>query len=231
MGLEMSVPQLLSKARVLVNSLTENLPQSVDPASLSWDAKLPTKVMCYREVLIWRTEELCRASLEQYERFNIAAAITLTRSAMEGVATTWHLKKLVEKTVEDQSVIGVDCKIMRLLMGSKNETTGVRAFNVLNFIDNVEKKISGFRKSYDSLSEYAHPNWAGTTQIFAKFDHESLIVELGRDKQGRVGPQLMGLHTLVDLLEVYIDVYDAIMDLLPEFIHLCDADLGSGKSP
>ncbi len=216
---------LLKEAIDRVELLTMNLPTVVDPASISLQAKIPTKVLCYREAMIWRTEELTRSACHHFESDDLASAITLTRAAIEGIAATWYLKASVEKVVKSGSVGAFDERIMRLLLGSKNDISDLNAFNALDFIDSVDKASPGFRRTYESLCEYAHPNWSGTSQLFSKVDHEQVLTEFGRNKRNTEGPRLLGLQALIASLTIYEHAYNAIGDLLPEFIVVCEADV------
>ncbi len=218
--------ELLAEATERVALLSANLPSVVDPTSVSIKAKIPTKVLCCREALIWRTEELARAACEQYRQESIAAAITLTRAAIEGVAATWYLKANLEKVMRAKAIGSFDDKIMSLLIGSKNDVSEINAINVMNFIDSVEKEFGGFRRSYESLCEYSHPNWSGTSLLYSRIDHAMVRTEFGRNKRSSDIARRCGLPTLIAALEIYSEAYNAIGDLLPAFVLFCEADLG-----
>jgi hypothetical protein len=59
-------------------------------------SKLPFKVLGYREALAWRMAELGRAAIEEFEKDKLAAAIVLTRAAVETSAALWYLCGKVE---------------------------------------------------------------------------------------------------------------------------------------
>ena len=194
---------LLEEATSLVEILTASLPTVVDPASISLQAKIPAKALCYREAMIWRTEELSGSACRHYASDELATAITLTRAAIEGMAATWYLKTSVEKVVKSRSVGAFDDQIMRLLLGSKNDVSALEAINVLKFIDSVDKEITGFRGTYESLCEYSHPNWSGTSLLFSRIDHEQVLTEFGRNKRNSEGPRSLGLQALIGTLTMY----------------------------
>src|SRR5262245_21681741 len=160
-----TLTELLDEAKARVSLLTQSLPRVADPASVSITAKTPWKALVFRETLIWRTEELARVACDLYPTGQLAAALTLTRSCVEGVAACWYLSELLQKVVDRRDVAGLYDKLLRLIMGSKNGVTDIVAINVLTFIDVVDGKAPGFRKAYDSLCEYAHPNWSGTALL------------------------------------------------------------------
>ena len=64
----------LKEARARANALRTSLPQSVDAAVLGVWSKAPFQLLCTREALIWRTEELARTACDALERDDLAAA-------------------------------------------------------------------------------------------------------------------------------------------------------------
>jgi hypothetical protein len=56
--------------------------------------------------------------------------------------------------------------LMRMLAGSRLWDDGPKALQILSCIDRMDKKVPGVRKSYDVLSEIAHPNWRGVFGMY-----------------------------------------------------------------
>jgi hypothetical protein len=127
---EKSLTDLLNEARTRVDLLTRSLPLVVDPSSVSLTAKTPWKALVFRETLIWRTEEMARVACDLYPAGQLATALTLTRSCVEGVAACWYLYEILRKVVDRKDIGGLDEKLMRLIMGSKNGITDVVAINL-----------------------------------------------------------------------------------------------------
>ena len=74
----------VKEARARANALRNSLPQSVDAAALGVMKKAPFQLLCTREALIWRTEELARTACDALERDDLAAAAnTCTRDRRE----------------------------------------------------------------------------------------------------------------------------------------------------
>jgi hypothetical protein len=215
----------LDEARARLRIFAKCLPTVVDPASISLSAKIPYKATCFREALIWRAEELGRTACEHYERGDVIAAILLTRGLTETAAAVWYLKELIERQLASGIETDLDEKMMALLMGHKNLRDMPQAINVLKFLDRVDKAIPGFRKSYDSMSEYAHPNWAGTSYVYSKDDRQRILTNFGRGIQPRELHAEWGLKCLVGSLQIFEFAYNEIADLMPRFIAACEADL------
>lgn len=216
---------LLAEARERLQILGASLPTVVDPASISLSAKIPYKALCYREGLIWRAEELGRTALENYARGDVVAAILLTRGLTETAAAVWYLKELMERQLSNGVEPDLDTKIEALLLGHMNSREMPKAINVLKFLDRVEKTIPGIRQSYESLSEIAHPNWAGTALAYSENDHDQILTNFGR---GIRAPNLnasLGLNCLLGSLGIFKFAYNKVTDIMPDFIAVCEAEI------
>jgi len=127
---KMNMPEnrddLLKESVERCRLLSDGLPKRVDPASISYTAKIPFKAMDYREALIWRTEELARTACEMFVRDELASAVTLTRACMETVAAMWYLKEKIQHVIDTKEVGDINDVLMRLLMGSKNDITDLK---------------------------------------------------------------------------------------------------------
>jgi hypothetical protein len=119
----------------------------------------------------------------------------------------------------------IDNQLMRLLCGSRTDPAMPEAVNVLNFIDKVEKGVEGFRLQYDMLSEYAHPNWAGTALLYSKPDMERRQTDLGSSLRLSENVKLCGVINLRVALMLFENVYTMIADSVPAFIELCERSL------
>lgn len=213
---------LLAEAKELINTLSRSLPKRVDPVSISLRAKIPFKALDYREVLCWRTEELARISYELYERGELASATTLTRACMENAAAIWYLNENIKKVIEAKEVGNIDDTLMKLLLGSKSDLAKVDAINVMSFIDRVDKDIPGFRGNYETMCEFAHPNWLGTAYLYSNTNTEKIWTDLGKDVRNTESVVVHGLISLNLALSIFQHSYKKMSDLMPEFIMLCE---------
>jgi hypothetical protein len=117
--LDEMLAEIPARLMVLENSLSKQL----DPIGIS-RTKLPFKVLNYREALIWRVAELGRAALKTFEGHQLAAAVVLTRAAVETNAALWYLDEKVGTAVEQKRLGDLDECVMRLL----STRVGVRVF-------------------------------------------------------------------------------------------------------
>lgn len=76
----------LVEAREFATRLRENLPARIDAAALGVWSKAPFQLLCAREALIWRSEELARNACDALEREDLSVAALLTRALTENAA-------------------------------------------------------------------------------------------------------------------------------------------------
>jgi hypothetical protein len=74
---------------------------------------------------------------------------------------------------------------------------------VRKFLEQVEKAIKGFSDHYGVLSEFAHPNWAGTVSLYSKYHPENLTIEFGQYIRGGDRAKELGVTSLHGALEFF----------------------------
>ena len=215
-----STDTLMTEIRERLALLESSLPTVVD-GMVSPDSKLPFKALVYREALIWRMVELSRGAYENFEQNKLANAILLTRAAVETTSGLWYLAAKIEAALTAGDVGTIDTHLMRLIMGSKTDPDLPPAINVMNFVDRVEKDIEGFRHQYELLSEFSHPNWAGTALLYTRQGALSMTTELGDNIRGSNSPKAIGVVNLSVALMIFENSYNRITDAMPAFIELC----------
>jgi hypothetical protein len=143
-------------------------------------------------------------------------AAILTRAITENTALTWKLKEILDtragKTAEELNTV-----LMRALAGSKIWEDTPDPFNVLSCLDRLDKIVSGARATYDSLSEYAHPNWRGVVGLYSKTDAKNFITYFGRALQPEA-PKGQIASALSAALAMFEYTYNVIADELPKFL-------------
>jgi hypothetical protein len=224
------VAVLLSEIRQQVELFESSLPTRLDAMTVSPISKLPFKVLLCRETLIWRMTELSRDALESFEKNNLVSAIVLTRAATE-TSTALHFLCAKVETVVESGVIGdIDDYLMKLTMGTatrREETDSnanvpvlPRPVKVGAFIEQMDEEIKGVSHHYGILSEYAHPNWAGTA-VYCKHNVEDRSTTFGRNVRGESTSNI-GVNGLSGALLMFERSYNRISDLMPTFIGLCE---------
>jgi hypothetical protein len=219
--MDKSIEDLMTEIRGRLELMESSLPSRVD-AMVSPDSKLPFKALLYRASLIWRMAELSRGAFENFEKDRLALAILETRAAVETSAALWYLHAKLDATLKAGAVGDIDDFLMKLSMGSRTDTDILpQAISVLTFVDRMEKDAEGFRQQYDRLSEFAHPNWAGTALLYSKPDPPNLWTDFGANIRGIKGPKNVGIVNLSVALMFFERSYNRVADLMPAFIQLC----------
>jgi hypothetical protein len=211
-------PDLVAEARERVESLRASLPQCVDVAALGVRSKAPYQLLCTREALIWRTEELARNACDALERNDFAVAAVLTRAVTENAAMTWALMTVLNdrsKYTPEQ----LNDRLMRFLAGSKSRgAEAPKPVHVNDLLRSIEKEIPGVTGSYDSLSEIAHPNWSGVAGMYSKANPEIITTYFGRGLHAPERTRNMIANAMLASLSVFEFSYNRISDVMPAFL-------------
>jgi hypothetical protein len=207
----------VKKARARANALRDSLPQSVDAAALGVMEKAPFQLLCTREALIWRTEELARTACDMLERDDFTAAALLARATVESAALVWKLMEVLDDR-QKMSPHELNDSLMRMLAGSRLWSDGPQALQILSCIDRMDKKATGVRKSYDVLSEIAHPNWRGVFGMYAETDESKFTANFGRGLRQADGTQGAIVSALLGALGLFEFAYNRISDAMPQFL-------------
>lgn len=204
------------EVRERVERLRAGLPQSVDVAALGVKSKAPYQLLCTREAVIWRTEELARNACDALERYDFAAAAILTRAVTENAAMTWTLMTVLDgrgKYTPQQ----LNDLLMRLLGGSM-WPEAPKPVHVNDLLRKIEKEIPGVMASYDSLSEIAHPNWSGVVGLYSRADQKTFITYFGRGLHAADRTRENIANAMLGSLGAFEFAYNRISDLMPAFL-------------
>jgi len=205
-------------ARTFSDRLGASLPKEVDIVALGVKSKAPFQLLCTREALIWRTEELARNACDALERNDFAAAALLTRGVTETAALVWKLMELLDgrDTTTPQAM---NDQLMRALAGWKADPGELpEAYSVLTLVQRMDRVLSGVLHTYASLSEIAHPNWSGALGLYGMTDREKYITTFGRGLRNADGNAMMIANALLGSLGAFEYAYNRISDVLPTFL-------------
>jgi hypothetical protein len=185
----------------------------------------------YKEALGWRVAELGREALECFEKNKTVSAILLTRAVMETSAALWYLCARVEAVVESAAVGDFGAYLTRLIMGTATDFSATesnvtdpilpRPIKVGTFIKEVTKDIEEFNHIYGILSEFAHPNWAGTALVYSKHYQEDRCTRFGQNIRDE-GAKDIGPFALSGALMMFERSQKRIDELMPKLIAVCE---------
>jgi hypothetical protein len=222
---DITAEDAFQKAQQIALRIKNSLPEKIEAASFTLNSKLPFKAVSVRETLLHRVSDLASPAVFLFKEGNFIAGIVLTRAVLETVAVTFALKREIESFLSSKRIQEFDDFLMACLVGSRWPDAETPARNVLTFLNHVDKKFQGYRSTYDSLCEYAHPNWSGVLGSFGSIEHEAHILHLGRTDRGAT--LSIGITALAMSLGLFEYAYNEMIDLLKMLNDNFEDDSGS----
>jgi hypothetical protein len=221
-----STSSLRAEIETHLTWLRESLPGRVVGPELSARSKVPFKAVSCRAVLGWRALELSEATLDSLAAGRVLSSAVLTRAAIETVAGVWYLSRRLHRAVAENSLGNIDERLMRLLVGSKINSEMRNPVHINDFIACAEQEVPGFEAHYNRLSEFAHPNWAGTMYLFSQPEPEERAMRFGPNVRGFDSATIQCLTGLSGALLMLRAAYDEITAVIPQFAAICESDSG-----
>jgi hypothetical protein len=229
LGTPKTIDELTIEIRDVIARIEASLVSRLDARDLGTRSQLPFYALYCRETWMWRVVELGRDAFDCFEKGDFVSAMVLTRAAMETTAALWGLRVKLEKALKLGSVniSELGSYLTRLRVGQGKgiaRPDDPKAVHVMDFIRTVEKDCEGFEHQYGRLSEFAHPNWSGTTGLYSRFNHDEGRAEFGRNIRGGEGTKGIGLTNLSVALMFFEHTYNRFAELMPRFIELCERE-------
>jgi hypothetical protein len=139
-----------------------------------------------------------------------------------------HLTDSIQKATNDKSVDALDNAIMTVGFGDRLgwlEDKGYQALNVLTVIDKMDRSVfhdkqPRFRKTYDFLSEFVHPNHLGILGLYCDQYPKEYRIEFGVtvEKKKRMLPHLRIASAMIWLVEIAASDVDKLTPAITEFV-------------
>lgn len=219
------IEKMLESATKQFRELRLGLAQEVDPKRFSRNSTIPYKIALGREALMYRIVDLGEASCLCFRENNIVSGATLCRAFQETIAVLFYVNRKARKAIKDKDLNHLDESTIRVLLGSKDDSSKPDPVNILTMIDHVEKEVPKFRTIYNKLSEIAHPNWHGTLGIYSLSDNENRKTTFGSNKRLEKITRDQGVSAIAAGLTVLPVIYNDFISFLPQLIQICDNDL------
>jgi hypothetical protein len=217
----MNASNNLEEARSTLIAWKEQMKDLIELSSNCLTNKPIFELEYFSESVFYRFIELAEATFILLEAQNYLGSVVTVRSLQETSAVIWYLNEKCLYAVENNDLTHFSEQMKRLMLGWKHDNEFPEAINVLNLIDKVDNKISGYRKHYDLLSEYVHPNWHGTMGLFAKTGGKEPKVEFGRYIRGK---NVLVKHieaALITSIDVVMFIQDGYEDTVKKLADLC----------
>jgi len=219
----------LSNCLDKIDSFKSSLPSRVDPAEIGSRSKIPFKALTYREALLHRITELADSSIGFLSSENKAVSgFILTRATYETMAMLFVLHSKIDDVVKSKEVGDFDDYIMNYTFGWRTEgNDGLPKIpNILGAIDKVDKILDGkYRRAYEDISEYCHPNCAGVHSSYVKYDKTNIWADIGAQfTKLKTDPTVGTLYATLEMFEHY---YNDISTLMNDFIEICEDEINA----
>jgi hypothetical protein len=192
-----------------------NLRTSVNPISKNIAYKPTFDADYYRESVLYRFIELTESAYLLYKSNLLVGAVVSARAAQEALAVAWFVNSKLEHLTKTKDLSHFSEIMRRLIVGWSND--------VFKCIDSVDKTMEGkFRRHYEMLCEYSHPNYNGTFGAYGAPNHETLEVTLGnypRSSETLKSHIESTLIICVSLLDSIQEKYEAVINSALDVCH------------
>ncbi len=220
--------KLLNRANKISGFIRDCRPKQMLAPTTGWHAT-PThlKVVTLQENLVRRQAELSEIACTLFSSSKELPGLLITRSIMETTAILFFLKEKVEAAISSRTKQHFDAELLFLLQGfgisveDSMELKFSKFSNIKFAIDSLEDWIRGFRWQYDAVCELTHPeSYSGPEPA------ESKTGDAGQETSppGNDFAFLVGINALTHALTLSVTIYDDLVDLLPKFAELSDAE-------
>lgn len=212
------------EAKIIIREFKESLPDKIDAPSDPRKSQLPFGVDSLRTALLYRITDLSNAACLLFDSQMTIPGFVMTRATLETSAMLFWLWKKVNNVAETGQVGDLHKFVMKATFGTKDKNLPFEAFNVLTAIDQVVKETdtNNYREMYDFLSEFTHPNFAGTQIAYISYTPGTYLVEFGMQKG--MCPTHIGLTALCVGVALFKLKSEEIDTLMPKLEVIGDAD-------
>ena len=192
--------------------------------------KVAWKAVVLYQCLVRRVLEAADGTALGWNERNLLTAITMARSLIETTAALHDLSENLKDAVSRESLDDVDAILMSRMFAWRT-APGVAediptSTNVLTLIDRLDRWLKQrgasaalIRRFYEDVSEFAHPNYLGISQIYTDNDYANLSVSFRVTEETRAGlyDEIMRALSLLALAQLAVAQFE---ELLPEIVRL-----------
>lgn len=186
-----------------------------------------------REVVHWRVTDLLEQALALHKQGHGLGARILLRSALETLVVLIYLNQQMTNVLDGKlSFFKFDTVTTKLVLGSKDDSTGIGAVHIMDVIRSSSKKYDFIEEMYGALSESAHPNYEGMSAGYTRIDHKADTVEFCDRWMERYGTGFP--HYVMLCLKIfhheYNEVWCAQFEQLEKWLEANDTQLEAERA-
>ena len=207
----------LDDAKSLCAQLRPQLQKQVHASQLSLNSKTPFRAMVLREGLAHRAADLLDGAISEFVAGRWVGGTSLVRAAIETTAVLHCLGRKTEAALAARNDDALTEFLHRGSLGSRSDDRLPQAISVLTAVDTTNKEFPGFKRSYEILSEYAHPNWCGVLGAYSDLE-DKFTVSFGNTQPFSDNHHAAGIISALVVLEnAYNQAGKSILDLNAAF--------------
>ncbi|TLM73198.1 hypothetical protein ACONUD_02320 [Microbulbifer harenosus] len=170
----------IDEVLVRLNTWGAHLRTTVQPLTKNIAYKPTFDADYYREAVLYRFIELAKSACQLYKSNLLIGSLVSVRAAQETIAVAWFINYKLDQFSKNKDLKHFSETVRRLILGWSNDAEFPEKINVFKCIDSVDKVLEGkFRRHYEMLSEYAHPNYSGTFGAYGSTNIDTLEVTFG----------------------------------------------------
>ena len=204
----------------ILKELKENPPKEVNVQSMGGYNNIVAKYMIARAGLLHRAFELAVSANNCLQNKEIVSSILLIRALFETSSVFGFIHYKIDNFIKTKNIKDFDTDITNILYGTRNGTTANKSINILTIIDKINKEIPEYRSLYDRLSEYAHPNFTGTSLLYGSPQHNMVKFETTESNNHIIDQSINDLYLSINALKTFIimntDIIEKFVDIVNE---------------
>ena len=210
-----------------VEQLRNLTKQEINHFQFSRTAKIPFKVHLFIEIMNLRMLDFCEATDLLLDSNHIMPALSTLRVLFENIAVSNRISMAVETSIKSNRLQeNFDDLISKITFGTRYNDE-LPAINILTQIKKLDKLYPNTEKFYFALSEFVHPNWDGVQGSYSELIENMTKTEL-RKIVTNSHELMKWINACFDLcMGIHLDIYSTLLENLPEFTKICEADINT----
>lgn len=135
-------------------------------------AMIVWKYTVFEQITLHRYYDLAYSACESWNNGIACGSFILTRCLYENTALLYDIIKKTEKFIVNNDLDKCSKYIGEKVFANKSFDGLPVAKNIMNSIDEITKIVPEFRRDYERLCEFTHPNLFGMFNLYAKADKQ-----------------------------------------------------------
>ncbi|GEM_PF-4793456 len=185
-------------------------------------SKIAWKIATLRQAYIWRLHELAKSCAINWSNGHYVSSLILARSVIETGLMLCDFDKNIQKGLIRKNFSFLDQEVMKKTFSTRMEEFDFAgkffATSILTMLDKKEKELPGIKHVYDNLSEFAHPNYLGSSMNYADLDVKTGTTTYSNEKY--LTGKFLSILCAFSLVDLSINTIDRLANNIGEVANL-----------